>query len=807
MGWLAKLLSIDAPEHATLHGAGLSFRSLFPLWAALLAVLVLAAGVVWLYLSERGRVGFARRMILALLRTTGLAFLVFLLLRPVLVVEYAGTQERHPVLVVDNSLSMTQRDKRLSPIDQLRVAIAEDVARPDALVADPALLHNLPGSLATYPDRAHLVRRVLANPRLALLDGLTQKGLVRGYLFGQRLQRAGMNEAEELSLSRFFEDFHADESRTCLADAISELLQAGSRELPSAIVLMTDGLDNASKLTLDGVARDCARLGVPLHIYGVGSSEGGILLLKDIGAPDTLFYEDTVSVPIRWQIRGFNAEDLEITMALGGKVVASHSPSHEEAVQQRAVLTFTPRRQDEQEESLDLVATIRLKGNATVRDELKRPVRLVNRRVKVLYVENSPRWEYKFIQAALLRDRRVEANFFLVNGDPKAMQSGPPFVPGFPARDKLFSYDLLILGDVPARFLGPGHCEMIRDFVREGGGLVLVAGRQHAPAEFVDMPLAEVLPVEVLPLRFQPQPDSRPQLFVPTLTEVGKRSDMLALADGPDENARTWKELPGFAWQFPIAKLRPGAVALLEHPRLRMGDRPMPVMATQNYGKGQVLFLATDETWRWRYNAGDRYFGRFWGQVIYQLGLPHLLGNGRRVQLALDRSEATLGRPGSVYARLFDSDYRPLREPRVPARLEYLDARPGQERSRSILLEALPGQPGEYRALLAHDQPGRFELKVDMPDQASLAFRVGVPPGHELEPAGMAEEALRAAAKISGGYFYREEDLYRLYDQVEPRQAAFTQRQEVLLWNPLALLLFVALVTAEWVVRKFSNLS
>ena len=35
----------------------------------------------------------------------------------------------------------------------------------------------------------------------------------------------------------------------------------------------------------------------------------------------------------------------------------------------------------------------------------------------------------------------------------------------------------------------------------------------------------------------------------------------------------------------------------------------------------------------------------------------------------------------------------------------------------------------------------------------------------------------------------------------------FVQRQEVLLWNPLAMAAFLLLITAEWLVRKFSNLS
>src|SRR3712207_7086379 len=46
----------------------------------------------------------------------------------------------------------------------------------------------------------------------------------------------------------------------------------------------------------------------------------------------------------------------------------------------------------------------------------------------------------------------------------------------------------------------------------------------------------------------------------------------------------------------------------------------------------------------------------------------------------------------------------------------YVDAKPGQERARKVTLNAIPGRPGEYRALLTHDRPGRFELKVNNPD-------------------------------------------------------------------------------------------
>jgi hypothetical protein len=239
-----------------------------------------------------------------------------------------------------------------------------------------------------------------------------------------------------------------------------------------------------------------------------------------------------------------------------------------------------------------------------------------------------------------------------------------------------------------------------------------------------------------------------------------------------------------------------------------MGEQAMPIVATHWYGQGQVVFLGTDETWRWRFNVQDKHFIRFWGQLIYQTGLPSLLGAAaQRVQPSLERSQALLDQPGSIFVRLLDKDFRPRRDPQVDATLEHLDAKPRQERLQKLMLQAVPGRDGEYRALLAHDRPGRFALKVANPDLHTFNFRVEVPSQHELEEAGLAEAALRDLAETSGGKFYREEDLNRLADDVPTRTIGFTRRQEIVLWNPLALLVFVGLITAEWIVRKFANLS
>jgi hypothetical protein len=164
-----------------------------------------------------------------------------------------------------------------------------------------------------------------------------------------------------------------------------------------------------------------------------------------------------------------------------------------------------------------------------------------------------------------------------------------------------------------------------------------------------------------------------------------------------------------------------------------------------------------------------------------------------------------LDAPCAVYARVFDKDYRPAEQRRVTARLVRADATPNDSAAREVILDGVPGRPGEYRGMLSNDAAGPFELRLEDP-AGWLAYEVSPPPPYELEPGGMAEEALREAARLSGGRFYREEDLFALPDHVAPRSAEFTLRAERLLWNPLAMILFVGLVTTEWVLRKTSNL-
>lgn len=823
MNWLQRLNPIEAPENTTLHAAELSWRGVLPVWLAAILLLAAGVGVVFLYRRENARLGILRRSILAGLRIALIALVFVLLSRPVLIAEFHGERPRGIVLLIDDTKSMKQRDRRVSDADRMRVALARGLVPLDVALTDVNRLSAIPSEQLSNPTREELVQMVLSSQDLHLRDALAEKGPLQEFLFDRRLHGAG--------------DAAQEPMHTALADSLREVLVRSGGELPAAIVVLTDGRDNASKLTLQEAAEACRDKGVPLYIYGVGSSHGGVLQIKDVSLPNTIFVDDKpdtkddpIQVGVRWRCRGFKQGTVLLTMKLGNQVIRREIPV-KEGEELREIVTFVPAKG--KEDKREFTATLELKGDESTRDQWQRTVQVKNSRVKVLYVENLPRREYKFLQPLLDRDRRVLARFFLVEGDPRLAEGKPAdpasslFLDKFPnhfpdpsSRDPdAKPYDLLILGDVPSSALGKQGVRAIQKFVKEGGGLVVISGRQHMPADYVDSSLAEVMPVEFTHQAFPIQAEVRTQPFKPLLTYDGEQSGMLALADSQEDNLQLWKEDlwkdgRGFYWFYPVNGLRPAATSLLTHPELRTGkkpnDTPMSLIASQYYGKGEVLFLGIDETWRWRDSTGDRLTSRFWGQIVTQLGLPHLLGHSRRVQLELERGEAMLGRPGTVKARLLDKDYEPLTRPTVRAVLVNMTAPEGQKREQPIELKRIKSMPGEYRAALPNDTPGRFELRVDESEglePSSLSYRVEQPPGHETEIAGMAEEALSSAAQTSGGRFYREEDLPHLAADIQPRTLPFVQRQEILLWSPLTMLLFIALITAEWILRKFSNLS
>ena len=65
-----------------------------------------------------------------------------------------------------------------------------------------------------------------------------------------------------------------------------------------------------------------------------------------------------------------------------------------------------------------------------------------------------------------------------------------------------------------------------------------------------------------------------------------------------------WSQLH-YAQRIEPGKLKPTAEVLAETAQTFRGT-PLPLVLHMRYGAGRVIYVATDEIWRWRYGRGER---------------------------------------------------------------------------------------------------------------------------------------------------------------------------------------------------------
>src|SRR5947209_4146909 len=172
--WFTRLLACDVPADATIESVEWSFRAAVP-WLLVVPLVLVIAGVVAFYLTERGTIGPIRRWLAIALRTSLFALVVLLLAKPVLSLVLKRERPRGVAVLLDNSQSMTLVDRRITDQDKLRVAIASGLSGG---ADNPLTLKQASGGMA----RAEMVRAMLG--KADFFDRLSKHGPLRPYLFG-----------------------------------------------------------------------------------------------------------------------------------------------------------------------------------------------------------------------------------------------------------------------------------------------------------------------------------------------------------------------------------------------------------------------------------------------------------------------------------------------------------------------------------------------------------------------------------------------------------------------------------------------
>ncbi|MEA1951259.1 MAG: VWA domain-containing protein, partial [Planctomycetota bacterium] len=599
---------------------------------------------------------------------------------------------------------------------------------------------------------------------------------------------------------------------TRLGTGVEGVLKDLRGNVPAAIILLSDGI-NTEGPSLSDAAAAARRRGVPLFVVGTGDQRPiRDIKLTDLLVDEVVFVDDIVSFEIKLAATGFKDREVEVLLKQEGKskVLARKKVKIEgqgKSLQVR--LRYRPKEEGEfrfRVEVLPLEGELQTDNNAQ-----DRKVRVRKEKIRVLLVAGYPNYEFRYMRNMLARDNTIELNSVLQDADVKSAEQDATSLRVFPVRrEEIFSYDVIIMGDVDPRRLGGSAMKNLAEFVGQpakGGALVLIAGPRHMPAGFRDTPLAALLPIKLGGVRAPLAGQTITDGFVARPTDLGLACPAMQLGDTPNESMEIWEKLPELYWMLETPEVKMGTRVLAVNPRRAGADgRALPLICLQYVGAGKVLFHATDETWRWRWRAGDTFFARYWVQMIRYLSRSKLFGGEGSVVLSTDRREYREGRP--VRFRLRYSDPR-----RAPAKDDGVTVVVEQQGRQTRTLKLRRGDmQGIFEGVLPGAGAGRYHAWLSRPaieDRTpSVDFEVAAAVG-EFENVRMDETAMRQAAEETKGRYYSVAEADRLLKDLPPgRQVHVATLPPLTLWNRWpVLVLLLSLLVAEWVGRKVKGMA
>jgi len=802
------LLYFLAPGEKLPPGAtqfSLGYEGLSWGWA-FFAFVVLVALVAWSYHKFAPALSRFSRLGLIILRSILLGLLLLLLVRPILLITLEETIRRPLLVLLDTTQSMGLVDHRTAPDDQARAAIALGLIDPAG-----GLKQTLPGNGVKDISRRDLLEAVAANTQLNLWPQLAARSSLVFYGFGRKLTELGELAPPENSKlttdesAAFFHGMHDDENLTAVGDGLRDLLDAQRGQPTAGILLITDGASNTGSSPLEAAAI-AKQDGVPLFIYGVGITSPQDIMVAELDGPQVSNVKEKLNMTVRIRAQSMIGRKATVQLKANGKIVDEEPIEFRADGEQEVTVGYTP----DEVGVADLEAYVPPLPEEAVKDNnsAKTQVRIVDDKIKVLFVEEEPSWDFEYLLQMLQRDRRIKLKCVLLKGDPGlSADANSPFLDKIPDdKETLFANDLVILGDVDPADLGDARMKLLSEWVSKmGGGLLFHAGPKFDPMAYHDTPLEPILPVETGTKTADPYADAV-QL---KLTPAGETSPILTLAQDPQENLALWGGFPGVHWTAWVDKARPGAQVLLTDPTPSRANQagPMPVIAMQSYGLGQSLYIGFMETYRWRSKVGEKYYTQIWGQMIQALTAQHILGASALTQLKTDRASYLTGDKIKISGRIFQSGFAPLTDAEVPGTLTFIpEAKPGQPapaaQTKELRLEAIPDRPGEYRGEVTAETAGNYSYSTARDPSVVVKFQVAEPRA-ELSDIAMNEKLLRAMATASGGHFLREEDLSSLPELVTSSSAgSVTFKKIPLAFAPIILALMILAGCAEWLWRR-----
>ncbi len=531
--------------------------------------------LVWLtYYRAKGKPTRGLKALLVALRVLTVAAVVTCLLDPQWVEMIKHDQRSRLAVVLDTSKSMSIHDVAGARLDAARKWIARDLTE-----AAPANV-----SLATYSFDQNLAV-------MPSLDSAAATGAV-----------------------------------TALAESLEAVLAVPQSEPLLGVVLVSDGIDNASQLP-ERVARTFRRKGIPIHAVTVGTTnEMRDVILENVQVKRAVPNEAPTRVAMDVRSPGFAGKRVSLQIRSQKKIIAAKEVTLN-GERQNIEINFTPRQKGFQTYEA-VVSSVPDEWLGTNNRRVF-GLEVVDPTIHVLYMEGtpqtktSPKPEWKYLKDALLSDTNISVKVLYrqlgtdgkyldtIDTDP---ETGEKIYPvehprlGFPRTlSALLEYDVIIHSDIRKESFTPDQLQNMAKLIQEyGGGFVMIGGS----SAFGKGGYHETILDRIIPIAMEQDKDSLNAPFKLQLARGALSHPIMNIGTSIEETAQIWTTKFPMLYGFNrVGRAKPGATVLAENPAYITPFGYGPLIAVQQIGKGRSMAFTSDTTRNW-----GKDFETTWGE-------------------------------------------------------------------------------------------------------------------------------------------------------------------------------------------------
>jgi hypothetical protein len=648
---------------------------------------------------------------------------------------------------------------------------------------------------------------------------------------------------------------------TNITDALKFVSEQIAQNERASVLIVSDGRVNDGGDPTEAAQRLGDR-GVRVFALGLGSRQvAPDAAVEFVDAPEWVYKDDTLKASTLLRFDGLAGQPIKVDFLRGVTVLDTQTITPTSS-QTTAVMNF----KDKPPEPGVYEYTVRVQQmpNEAVKENNVQSFRVSVKddKLHVILVEDQPRWEDRYIANYLKRDNRVQLQQVLLEAAHIAGVQAPATVKASPTNkgdaaqilpataEEWSAFDLIILGDIPTEFLSPETQKNIAKAVRDrGAALIVIAGPLNMPGRYTGSPLAELLPVHLASnWSVASLADHMKNGFRPKVSSEGLNSILGQLSPDEKTNAQYWSMMPTWYWHseqtqakqsasviWEISDAKRDADARSENTSLAE-SRQRALIATMPVGLGRVMYLSSDSTWRMRQVDGVNLHEKFWGQVIRWVVQSDLPAGGKFVRFGASKPRYVYGDPVVVTIRVAKEDFTPLTGQtfKVVAKgVMPKDPVTGQVEGGPVLATAdaveAPESPGVYRATLSGIKPGGLEISLrgaavekllnsdPVATQKTLLVDVLTGTDREMRNVNADRNTLSRLAQAGNGIAVDAAYADVLAQHVPNLEKPLVTVQQIGLFadpeNPYTrkahwafLVVFVTLITSEWILRKVGGL-